>query len=296
MQRRSFLTTAALSAAALATLSPLALAEENRRLPILGNLLRRRNRRTVPQAKRLPVSVQVYSVRQSAEKDLAGTLKGIADIGYEGVEFAGYYGKAPKEVRKMLDDCGLKCSGTHTGIGDLRGDKFAPTVELHKTLGTNFIIVPWIDPKEFQTVDGIKKVADEFAALAEKAKKDGMFIGYHAHAGDAQIVEGKTAFERFFEATPKEVFMEMDLGNYMSGGGDPYAMIEKFKGRSRAIHLKEAGTDFIGEGKVDWKRAFGLCETVGGTEWYVVEAESVPDKLDVIAKCWQALQKMGKTK
>lgn len=275
MQRRSFLKTAALSAAALTTLPHLSFAAEG---------------------KRIPVAVQVYSVRNAAAKDLAGILKGIAQIGYEGVEFAGYYGKDPKEIRKMLDGNGLKCCSTHTGIDELRGDKFDKTVEIHKALGSNFIIVPWIDPKVLKTVDGIKKITDEFAAFTEKAKKSEMFVGYHAHAGDAQVVEGKTAFERFFEGTPSEVIMEIDLGNYMSGGGDPYAMIEKFKGRSRAIHLKEAGTDLIGNGKVDWKRAFELCETVGGTEWYVVEAESVPDKLDMIDQCWKALQKMGKTK
>jgi sugar phosphate isomerase/epimerase len=275
MQRRSFLKTAALSAAGIAVGTRLSFAAEG---------------------KRIPISVQVYSVRQAAEKNLAETLKGIAQIGYEAVEFAGYYGKDAKEIRKILDGTGLKCSGTHTGIGELSGDKFAKTVEIHKILGTANIIVPWIDPKEFKTVDGIKKIADEFAGFSEKAKRDGMTIGYHAHAGDAQVVEGKTAFERFFEATPKDVIMEIDLGNYMSGGGDPYAMLEKFPGRSKAVHIKELGTDIIGEGKVDWKRAFNLCETVGGTEWYVVEAESVPDKLDIIDQCWQALKKMGKTK
>ena len=90
--------------------------------------------------------------------------------------------------------------------------------------------------------------------------------------------------------------MQMDLGNYMGGGGDPYKMIEKFKGRSKTVHLKEGGpgSPIIGDGTVDWKRAFELCETVGGTEWYVVEDERGPDSLDRIEKCIQALRKMGK--
>ncbi|MDR3111149.1 MAG: sugar phosphate isomerase/epimerase [Planctomycetaceae bacterium] len=275
MKRRSFLTTAAASAFGIATLSPEVFA--------------------AARGWRIPVSVQVYSVRDAAKNDLAGTLKKIGEIGYDGVEFAGYYGKDAKEVRKYLDDAGLKCSGTHTGIGDLRG-KFDQTVELHKTLGTKYIIVPWIDPKEFKTVDGIKKYADEFNSYAERAKKVGLAVGYHAHAGDAQDVEGKTAFERFFEGTTKDVIMEVDLGNYIGGGGDPYKMIEKFRGRSKAIHLKETEDKIFGEGNVDWKRVFGLCETVGGTEWYVVEDERSAGSVERIEKDYNVLKEWGKTK
>jgi sugar phosphate isomerase/epimerase len=246
--------------------------------------------------KRIPISVQVYSVRKAAEKDLAGALKKIAEIGYEGVEFAGYYGKDPKEVRKFLDDAGLKCSGTHTGIGALRGDNFEKTIELHKTLGTQFIIVPGGIDKELHSVEGNKKIAEEFSKLAERAKAFGMVIGYHAHGGDAKLVDGIPAWERFFDAAAPDVLMEMDMGNYRAGGGDPYKMIEKFKGRSKAIHLKDSGDAIIGSGEIDWKRTFELCETVGGTEWYVVEDEKNADSFDRIAQCYAALKEMGKTK
>ncbi|MDR2117636.1 MAG: sugar phosphate isomerase/epimerase [Planctomycetaceae bacterium] len=246
--------------------------------------------------KRIPISVQVYSVRKAAEKDLAAALKKIAEIGYEGVEFAGYYGKDAKEVRKFLDDAGLKCSGTHTGIGALRGDNFNKTVELHKTLGTRFIIVPGGINNELHSVEGNKKIAEEFNKLAEKAKAVGMVIGYHAHGGDAKLIEGIPAWERFFDATTPDVLMEMDLGNYLAVGGDPYKMIEKFKGRSKAVHLKESGDAIIGSGKIDWKRTFELCETIGGTEWYVVEDEKDADSFERIGLCYDALKKMGKTK
>jgi sugar phosphate isomerase/epimerase len=276
MERRSFLKTAAVSALGIATLSPAALAAAKK--------------------KRIPISVQVYSVRKSAEKDFAGALKQIAEIGYEGVEFAGYYGKDAKEVRKYLDDAGLKCSGTHTGIGALRGDNFGKTIELHKTLGTRFIIVPGGIDKELHSVDGNKKIAEEFNQLAEKAKAVDMVIGYHAHGGDAKLIDGVPAWERFFDATTSDVLMEMDMGNYRAGGGDPYKMLEKFKGRSKAIHLKESGDAILGSGEIDWKRTFELCENIGGTEWYVVEDEKTADSFERIAQCYAALKEMGKTK
>ncbi len=273
MKRREFLATAAVASAGVSALSALVRAEDNK--------------------KRIPIAVQLYSVRNAANKDLEGTLKAIKAMGYDGVEFAGYYGKDPKDIRKMLDDIGLKCAGTHTGMGEFDDKKFDKTVEIHKTLGTRFMIVPSYGDYT-KSVEENAKFADRLNAIAEKAKAVDMFVGYHAHGFDAKKIGDTPAWEMLFDTTVKEVVHQMDLGNYQQGGGDPYAMIEKFKGRSKTVHLKETGRDIIGGGKVDWKRAFELCETVGGTEWYVVEDEHAPDKLERIESCIKALKEMGK--
>ena len=298
MERRAFLRSAALSALAVASLSPLSLAQQ-------GNIRqsaqdRRQNRQQSRRGRngqtKVPIAVQLYSVRDAANGDLAGTLAAIAKMGYDGVEFAGYYNKDIKEIRKMLDDTGLKCSGTHTGIGQFRGDNFEKTAEIHKILGTKFMIVPGGIDAELHDVEKNKAIAEEFNKWAERAKPLGLSIGYHAHGGDAKLIDGIPAWERFFDATVPEVVMQMDLGNYKGGGGDPYKMIEKFKGRSKTVHLKEGGPNapIIGEGTVDWKRAFDLLEAVGGAEWYVVEDEHTPNNPDRIEKCIVALRGMGK--
>lgn len=300
MERRDFLRNVSVSALAAVALSPLSLGADQNANSFLRRLQQARQRgvqRTARNTvKRIPIAVQVYSVRAAAAKDLAGTLAKIAEIGYSGVEFAGYYGKNAKDIRKMLDDNGLKCSGTHTGIGELRGDNFEKTLEFHQILGTKYIIVPGGIDGDLHDVEKNKKIAEEFSTLAEKAKPLGMRIGYHAHGGDAKLIEGIPAWERFFDAASPEVVMEMDIGNYMMGGGDPYKMIEKFKGRSKVVHLKEAGKDnpIVGSGDVDWKRSFNLLETIGGTEWYVVEDEAAPNDFTRIEQCLQALRKMGK--
>jgi len=289
MERRTFLRTAALSALAAASISPLSLGQNT-------TPRQRRQQRRQSNARKVPISVQLYSVRNVAANDLAATLEKIAKMGYDGVEFAGYYGKDAKEIRKMLDDNGLKCSGTHTGIDQLRGDNFEKTAELHKTLGTKYMIVPGGIDHDLHDVTRNKRIAEEFNKIAEKAKPLGLFVGYHAHGGDAKLIEGLPAWERLFDATIPEVVMQMDIGNYKMGGGDPYKMIEKFKGRSKTVHIKEAGQGhpIIGDGEVDWKRVFELCETVGGVDWYVVEDEVDPDNLDRIEKCIAALRRMGK--
>lgn len=248
--------------------------------------------------KKIPIALQVYSVRELAAKDLAGVLKAVGQMGYEGVEFAGYYGHEAKAIRKMLDDSGLKCCGTHIGLETLLGDQFARTVEFNKVLGNPFLIVSWMPESRFATVEVAKKTAALFNELAEKAKPHGMRVGYHAHGGDFKKVGDQTAWELFFSNTVPEVVMQMDIGNCLGAGGDPYAILRKFPGRSATIHLKEHGGKRgapVGEGEVRWKEVFEICETIGGTEWYIVEQEAyaVPP-LESVRICLQNLRKMGK--
>ncbi len=273
MQRRTFLKVALLTGLGAVTMNT---------LPTFANTL-----------KKPKLSVQLYSVREAASKDLAGTLKKIAKMGYDGVEFAGYYGHSPEDIRKMLDDCGLVCSGTHTGIGQFRGDNFEKTVAIHKTLGTTNMIVPGGINRELHTVAGNKAIAEEFNEIAKKATAVGMCFGYHAHGGDATLIEGIPAWERFGSATNQDVILQMDVGNYMSGGGDPYKMIEMFPGRAKTVHIKDCGGVPIGTGKVDWSRVWKLCEGIGATEWYVVE-ENTPNDLALIEETYKILKDMGK--
>jgi len=247
--------------------------------------------------KKIPIGIQLYSVRKAAASDLAKVLKAIKAMDYDGVEFAGYYGIAPKEIRKMLDDTGLKCCGTHTGLHELLGEKFDNTVEIHKTLGTRYVVVPGGIDHYLATIPGNEVTAFLFNELAAKLSKHDLELGYHAHSGDFKKIDGETAWDRFFAKTRKEVFMQMDIGNCLGGGGDPYKPISKFPARSKTIHFKEWSDNDapVGEGKVDWPRVFELCESVGGTEWYVVEHE-VGDANDLggIEACIKNLRKMGK--
>lgn len=246
--------------------------------------------------KKIPVGVQLYSVREAAAKDLPAVLEAIGKMGYKGVEFAGYYGwdSKPKELRKLLDGNGLKCCGTHTGLDTVSGDNLKATAELHDVLGNSFLIVPSLQAKDAQEWLDLAKRFDETAA---KAKALGMRVGYHAHAGDFRKLGDTTSWELFFDNTGPDVIMQNDTGNCLSGGGDPVAILKKYPGRSVTVHVKEYGgpeAAVIGQGVVPWAQVFEVCETAGGTAWYIVEHEVGDDPMGSIKGCLEGLRKMGR--
>jgi len=249
--------------------------------------------------KKIPIGLQLYSVRGECAKDLPAVLEAVGNMGYAGVEFAGYYGRTAKEMRKMLDDNGLACCGTHTALGTLSDELFTKTVEYNKTLGNKFLIVPGMPAPMRNTIEATKKTAELFNKFAEKAKPLGMCVGYHAHGGDFKKLDGgQTSWDVLFSNTTDDVVMQMDTGNCIGGGGDPIAILKKFPGRSATIHLKEHGGKTgapVGEGDVPWAEIFEVCETTGGTQWYIVEHESpTASPLEAVKACLVNLRKMGK--
>ena len=249
--------------------------------------------------KKIPIGLQLYSVRKDCEKDLPGVLKAVAEMGYSGVEFAGYYGRTAEQLRTLLDDNGLKCCGTHTAFNTLLPENLDVTIAFNKTIGNKYLIVPWMPHDRLDSLESIKKTAAFFNECVPKAKEHGMLVGYHAHGGDfAKVDGGETSWDLFFANTKPEVVMQLDIGNCIGGGGDPYAVLEKFPGRAVTVHLKEHGGKRgapIGEGDVDWERVFRLCEAAGATEWYIVEQEGYDcPPLECVDKCLKNLRAMGK--
>jgi sugar phosphate isomerase/epimerase len=247
--------------------------------------------------KKIPIGLQLYSVREQCAKDLPAVLEAVGKMGYNGVEFAGYYDRGAKELRKLLDDNGLVCCGTHTALNTLTGDALQGTIEFNRTIGNRFLIVPSMPAKLTASREAWIEAAKLFSELSDKVKAEKMRVGYHAHGGDFKKFDGEFAWDIFFGAAKPEVVMQLDLGNCIDGGGDPVAELKKFPGRATTIHLKEHGgpaTAVIGEGDVNWKEIFALCEA-GGTQWYIVEHErGGPDPIGDVRRCLEGLRKMGK--
>ncbi len=253
---------------------------------------------------KIPIGLQLFSVRGECGKDLPAALQSVAEIGYEAAEPWGYGGEAlewqgwpVKDIRKMYDDNGLICCGFHLATGALLGDNLERTIEMNQELGNKFLIIA-ADKQRMSSVDTIMELAGILNGVAEKLAPLGMLTGYHAHGFDFEKFNGETAWEILFSNTRDEVVMQMDIGNCASGGGDPIAMLEKFPGRARSVHLKDFGGGpdaVIGEGEADWERIFELCDTSHHPEWYVVE-EGGQEGLgfDVSKRSLEALRRMGK--
>jgi sugar phosphate isomerase/epimerase len=248
---------------------------------------------------RLPIALQLYSIRHDCEKDLPGTLKAVAKMGYDGVEFAGYYGYSAEDLRKMLDDLGLRVAGTHIRLDTLQGEILPETVAFNRTLGNRFLIVPGLPEERRNSRAAWQGTAEIFNDIAAKLVDEGMVTGYHNHAIEFQPLDGELPWDTFFGNTRDDVVMQVDIGNALHGGGDPIPYIARYPGRAITVHLKEysATNDkaLVGEGDVDWGQVFELCESVGGTEWYIVEQESYAyPPLECVDRCLQNLREMGK--
>jgi sugar phosphate isomerase/epimerase len=249
-------------------------------------------------SKNIPIALQLYSVRNDcAERGLPTVLREVAEMGYEGVEFAGLHGLSAKEVRKHLDDHGLKVAGTHTPIKDLVDDQLERTIDLNRELGNRFVICPGLPEEYRNSLDAWKKTADLFNGWAERLKREKMWIGYHNHTVEFTPLDGVLPWDVFYGSTRQEVVMQLDTGNALAGGSDVTPYIEKYPHRTLTVHLKEHSREnpkaVIGEGDVRWKDIFRLCETVGSTEWYIIEQESYAfPPMECVRICLQNLKRL----
>lgn len=247
----------------------------------------------------IPIALQLYSVRDDAAKDLSGVLQAVAKMGYVGVEFAGYYGHSAEDVRKMLDDNGLICCGGHLGIDTLLGDNLEATIEYQRILGNKFLIVPGLPKQRTESKAAWLDTAATMNQIADLLEPHGMRTGYHNHHTEFKELEGELPWDIFFGNTSDRVIMQFDTGNAMHGGAEAGPFLRKYPGRAATVHLKEySSTDssaLVGEGEVKWPEIFELCETIGKTEWYVVEQESYAfAPLECADRCLKNLRALGK--
>jgi len=235
-------------------------------------------------AARIPVALQLYSVRGDCKQNFDAALEQVAAMGFEGVEFAGYYGYATNAagLAAKLKSLNLKAAGTHVRMDALRGDALKATIEFHQAIGCRFLVVP--GDAAFTDPEKSKGLADEMNAVAAALAPLGMATGYHNHVNEFKTDGGKTYWDLFAERTTKDVILQQDCGWTMAAGQDPAAYIRKYPGRARTTHFKptvrqgDTGKKPIfGQDSVDWGAVHAACASVGGTEWIVVEQETYPD-------------------
>lgn len=253
--------------------------------------------------KKIPLSLQLYSVRDFCGKDFDGTLEKVAKMGFDGVEFAGYYsyGNKAADLRKKLDDLGLKAAATHIGTGSFRGDAFQRTVDFHQAIGCKLLMVP--GDGDFTNPDKCKALADLFTETAAKLKPLGMWCGYHNHTGEFKMKGDISYWEFFAQNTSKDVVLQQDCGWSAAAGQKPEELIRKYPGRTLVTHFKptvfgpnkEGKKAFFGQDSVDWPPIIAACREVGATQWITLEQEAYPDgknSLEATEISFRALQAM----
>ena len=250
--------------------------------------------------KDLPVGLELFSVRDELKKDLMGTVRAVAKMGYQCVEFfSPYYAWTPdyaRDVRKMMDDAGIRCLSTHNGPESFTPNGTAHAIELNHIIGSQFIV--WASAGNPKTLDGWKTVAERLNQGAEKMKPAGLRAGYHNHQLEFTPIEGKRPIEVLAANTTKDVMLQLDVGTCIEAGSDPVAWVEANPGRIRSMHCKDWSKDkgykvLLGEGVAPWKKLFAAAEKSGGLEFYLVEQEgSDYPALETAQRCLDNFKKL----
>jgi sugar phosphate isomerase/epimerase len=248
----------------------------------------------------IPVGLELYSVRDALKQDPVATVRAVAQMGYQAVEFYAPYFEwtepQARQMRKLLDDLGLHCYSTHNNEDYFNAKNIERTRDLNLILGCRYVVQAWSDPKP--TVDGWKALADNLNAAAEKLEPSGLKVGYHNHQAEWAPVAGQRPIEIIAKNTKPSIMLQLDVGTCLEGRADPVAWIRANPGRIRSIHCKEWSPDpgkgykvLFGEGVADWKGIFQAAESVGGVEYYLVEQEgSRYPELETARKCLQAFR------
>jgi sugar phosphate isomerase/epimerase len=252
-------------------------------------------------SKSIPFGLELYSVRDTLQKDPQGTVRAVAQMGYQVVEFYGPYFSwseaQAKDMRKLMDELGIRCLSTHNDEDNFSAAKIEHTKSLNLILGTKYVVQAWSDPKP--TLEGWKGLAEKLNDASAKLEPAGLKVGYHNHDAEWKPVEGKRPIEILAANTKPDVMLQLDVGTCLEAGADPVAWIRANPGRIRSIHCKDWSPDpnigyktLFGEGKADWKAIFQAAESVGGIEYYLIEQEgSRYGELETARRCLKAFRK-----
>jgi sugar phosphate isomerase/epimerase len=249
-------------------------------------------------AAQIPVGLELYSVRNALKQDPTGTVRAVAAMGYQCVEFyAPYFDwteNQTKDMRKLLDDLGIHCYSTHNDSSYLGPEKISRARDLNLILGCKYVVVA--SSHEKSGPDGWKIVADSLNSAAEKLEPSGLKAGYHNHQAEFTPEGGVRPIEILAKNTKPSVMLQLDVGTCIEAGSDPVAWIRANPGRIQSLHLKEWSPEvgkgysvLFGEGVANWKGIFEAAESVGGAEYYLIEQEgSRFSELETAKKCLEA--------
>jgi sugar phosphate isomerase/epimerase len=222
-----------------------------------------------PIALRPPIGLQLYTVRALMAKDMGGTLAALAAAGVRDVEFAGYFDRAPTEIRALLDRHGLAAPAAHVPL-PATPEGWTPVFDAAEALGHKWLVIPWVGNEVRASLDGWRRLADALNEAGRLAAPRGLRLGYHNHDFEFTVTEGQVPFDLLADRLDRSVVdLELDLYWAHKAGQDLRAMIAARPGRFPLWHLKDAGPAperamlDVGAGTIDFRALFALGATTG---------------------------------
>ena len=241
------------------------------------------------------LGLQLYTMRDLMERDVARTLEKVAAVGYREVEFTGYFGESPAGLRMLLDAVGLEAPSSHVSLEDLTKDP-ARTFDAAEVIGHRYLVVPSLDPEDRRSLDDYRRVAATLNRAAENASARGLRVGYHNHDFELAPIDGLLPYDVLLSETdPTLVYFEMDFYWMTRGGADPLAYFERHPGRFHLCHLKDmdrrSGMTDVGAGRIDFRKILHHREAAGLRHFYV-EHDHPSDPLGSIRVSYAFLQRL----
>jgi sugar phosphate isomerase/epimerase len=252
----------------------------------------------------IPMGLELYSVRDELKKDPVATVRAVAAMGYQGVEFYAPYftwtETQTKDMKKLLDELGIRCYSTHNDSTYLNKENIQRAAGMNSILGSKYVVMASSKPKP--GLDGWKEIADSLNFAADQLQSSGLKAGYHNHLVEFTPLDGTRPIEVLARNTKSSVMLQLDVGTCVEAGSDPVAWIRGNPDRIRSLHCKdwspEPGKGFsvlFGEGAVDWKGVFAAASSVGGAQFYLMEQEgSRFPELDTAQKCLEVYRSSQK--
>jgi sugar phosphate isomerase/epimerase len=243
------------------------------------------------------IAAQLYTVRRPAAADLAGTLRAVADAGFHSVEVAGLPELAPAELRRQLDEAGLRAISVHVGIDRLRAD-VATSAAAVVALDCPRLVVPWLPEEDRRSVGAVRAFASELTAIGRRLADLGLRFGYHNHDFEFRALDGTTIWDILLTELDTSVDLEIDVYWVSVGGRDPVEVIRGAGDRVKLLHMKDraAGTRVAdapaGEGSLDFP-AIVEAARAAGVEWYIVEQDEPADALGDLGAARRYLERLA---
>lgn len=244
--------------------------------------------------KKIPIALQLWSVRDDMRRDFAATVAAVGKMGYHGVELAGYGNLDVKGVKAALDAAGLKVAGMHVGNVALRTD-LNTVINDALFLGSRHITCPSWPAVQFVSAAAAERIGEQLGEIGRTIRSMGLTFSFHNHAAELKIFDGRSVFDWMLgAAAPRDLKAEPDVYWLKVGGCAPEKFLRDHGARCPLVHLKDQKE--LGLGPVDFKAVFAAIDDVGAAEWLVVEQEEyTTTPLDGVRQCFDQLKAWGRT-